>query len=204
MKLTIIRSLFLASMLMVLPLSASAQSSAASVGGFGGLTLNGSNSQSLFGGNVAFLLTPNIQVVGEAGYINDLMPWTLDRLIALTPADVRLSALYGEGGVRFLGGSGRAAVRPYVEATAGMARLSTRVSGLGRTSPWTNAALGFLDRTSPLLGVGTGVVVGGGPIQLDIGYRYKRVMSDGALDRLFTGGDGISMNQVRVGLGIRF
>jgi len=197
-------SLILAAVTAFTPLAARAQSPAGSVTGFGGLTLNGSSSQSLFGGTLAVNLTPNIQVVGEAGRISDLMPWTLDQLIALTPADVRLSAWYGEGGVRFLAGGRRSSVRPYVEATAGMARLSTRVSGIGRADPWVNAALGFLDRTSPMLGAGGGVLLVAGPIQLDVGYRYKKVRADGFLDRALTLGDGISVNQVRVGLGVRF
>jgi len=197
-------SLILAAVMVLTPLAAGAQTTAGSVTGFGGLTLNGSSSQSLFGGNLAVNLTPNIQVVGEAGRINDLMPWTLDQLIGLTPADVRLSAWYGEGGVRFLAGGRRSSVRPYVEATAGVARLSTRVSGIGRADPWANAALGFLDRTSPLVGAGGGVLVGAGPIQLDLGYRYKKVLAESVLDRALTLGDGISVNQVRVGLGVRF
>lgn len=52
------------------------------------------------------------------------MPSLLSTIVAFTPVDMRVSAWYGEGGVR--------TVRPYNEATAGSARLSTGVAGIRR------------------------------------------------------------------------
>jgi opacity protein-like surface antigen len=182
---------------------ARAQGHGGSVVGFGGLTLNGTTSQSLFGGNVTANLTRNIQVVAEAGRINDVMPATVDRLLALTPVDLRVAALYGEGGVRFVA-SPRSRVTPYLEATAGFARLSTRFSGVRQADPYVNAALGFFDRTSPMLGAGAGFLFGAGPVVLDVGYRYKRVLGNGTLDSVLLGSDTIEVNQVRVGVGVRF
>ncbi len=183
--------------------AASAQTSGA-VTGFGGLTVNGSSMQPIFGGNVAYGLTPNIQVVGEVARISDVLPSLVDRLIALTPADLRVSAFYGEGGVRFLTDS-RARAAGYVQATAGFARLSTRVSGIPSADPYVNAALGFFDRTSPMLGVGGGVLLGMGPAVLDLGYRYNRILNNNPVDQvLMLGNNAISVNQVRIGVGIRF
>jgi hypothetical protein len=180
-----------------------AQPSRGSVGGFGGLTINGATSQSSFGGSVGVDLMPNIQVVGEVGRISDVLPSTIDRLIALTPVDLRVSAFYGEGGVRFLTGA-RAPVRGYVETTAGFARLSTRFSGIEGADSYVNAGLAFFDRTSPMLGVGGGVIMQFGSVLVDAGYRYKRILGSGTLDRVLTGGDNINVNQVRVGVGFRF
>ena len=182
-----------------------------SVTGFGGLTLNGSSTltgssmQPIFGGNVAFGLTPNIQITAEGGYINDLMPSLVDRLVAaLLPVDLRVRAFYGEGGIRLITDS-RARAAGYLDASAGFARLSTRFSGISSADPFVNAALGFFDRTSPMLGVGGGVLVGMGPAVLDLGYRYKRILNSGPIDQVLTLGSGaINVNQVRVGIGVRF
>jgi len=66
-----------------------------------------------------------------------------------------------------------------------------------------DAGLGFLNRTEPLLGVGGGVVLQGGPLAVDIGYRYKKIMASGVASALNARND-YQVNQVRIGLGIRF
>lgn len=178
---------------------------------FGGLTLGGSSTltgssmQPVFGGNVAFGLTPNIQITAEGGYINDLLPSLVDRLVsALTPVDLRVRAIYGQGGVRLLTDS-RAKAAGYLDASAGFARLSTRFSGVSSADPFVNAALSFFDRTSPMLGVGGGVLLGMGPAVVDLGYRYKRILNNNPIDQVLTLGSGsINVNEVRVGVGVRF
>jgi opacity protein-like surface antigen len=113
-----------------------------------------------------------------------------------------VSAWYGEGGLRLISSGG--AVRPYVETTVGFARLRTGFTGAGSTADAIgNTALGFLARTEPLLGAGGGVVFQGGPVFLDLGYRYKKILASDSLQSILTGGD-ISLNQVRVGAGVRF
>jgi len=65
--------------------------------------------------------------------------------------------------------------------------------------------LRFLDRTEPMLGVGAGVAFTGGPVTLDLGYRYKRILaSDSSLPSLLVAGDDIDVSQVRIGIGFRF
>jgi len=190
-----------------LPSAARAQDGNTSVQGFGGLTFGtssvlGTSTASTFGGSIAAGLTPNIQIIGEVGRLSDIKPPLLD-LLDFTPFDLRVSAWYGEAGVRFIA-SPHSNVRPYAEATAGMARLSTGLSGFGgRTDAVIDAGLGFLNRTEPLLGVGGGVVVQGGPIALDIGYRYKKIMATGVASALNARND-YQVNQVRIGLGVRF
>ncbi|HVG70193.1 MAG TPA: hypothetical protein VM819_04755, partial [Vicinamibacterales bacterium] len=160
------------------PSAAMAQDGTASAIGFGGTSLNSfstSASKVDFGFNVAKELTPNIQVVGEFGRIGNMLPSLSSGLLAFTPYDISVSAFYGEGGVRLLAAPD-SGVSPYVEATAGIARLSPHVSGFGSTpDTLLGVGLGFLRSTDPILGVGGGFMLRGGPVVADVGYRYKQV-----------------------------
>jgi hypothetical protein len=85
-----------------------------------------------------------------------------------------------------------------------MARLSTGLSGFsGRTDAIIDAGLTFLNRTEPMLGAGGGVVFQRGPLALDVGYRYKKIMATGAASAL-NGGNPYQVNVVRIGLGFQF
>jgi hypothetical protein len=53
-----------------------------------------------------------------------------------------------------------------------------RFSGAGAADPFVATALRFLDRTEPMLGAGAGVAFTGGPVTLDLGYRYKRILPE--------------------------
>jgi opacity protein-like surface antigen len=200
---TLMKNLFavctLAALAFGLPATASAQGG--QIQGFGGVTLRGFTQSTTFGGSVAVPVTDNIQIVAEGGRIGDLTTAPLAELIALSPIDVRVSAYYGEGGVRFIGSSDRA-LRPYVEATAGMARLHTGVGGFdGGTL--VNAALGFLDSTQPIYGLGGGVVLQGGPLIVDLGYRYHKIGNGNIVQTALTGGR-LDSQQLRLGIGVRF
>lgn len=191
----------LAGALFVLPSAALAQNS--QISGFGGMTFGDVTDSTTFGGNIAVPLSDNLQVIAEGGRMANVLPSLAGTLIDLTPFDAGVSAWYGEAGVRFIG-SPHQTLRPYAEATAGFARLSTRVSGIGSTgTAIADAALTFFDRTDPLLGVGGGVIVQGGPLFVDLGYRYKKVLASHSVEGVLTGGD-FSVNQVRIGFGIRF
>jgi hypothetical protein len=188
---------------LIQPSPAAAQGRDGHFEGFGGLTFGDVATASTFGGSLAVPLTSNLQIVGEGGRMDDLMPSLVDIALDFTPVDVRLETWYGEGGIRFIGGS-RSAVRPYFEATAGMARMRTRVGGFGtRADDITNIALQFLDTTEPLVGLGSGVILQGGPVFLDLGYRYKHIVAGNSLQSLLTGGE-FGASQVRLGLGVRF
>ena len=192
----------------IVPATARAQGSNRSLQGFGGVTfgtssvLGGASMASTFGGTLVAGIAPNIQIIGEVGRMSDIKPPLFD-LLDFTPIDLRVSAWYGEGGIRFIA-SPRSAVRPYGEASAGFARLSTGLSGFsGRTDAIIDAGLSFLNRTEPMLGVGAGVVLQGGPLAVDIGYRYKKIMASGAASVL-NGGSDYRVNDVRIGVGISF
>ena len=190
-----------------LPAVARAQSRNSSAQGFGGITFGtsdftGASAASSFGAGVTTGLTPNIQIIGEGGRMSDIKP-ALYELLDFTPVDLRVSAWYAQGGVRLIA-SPHLAVRPYTEATAGMARLHTGLSGLsGVTGAIANTALGFLNRTEPMLGLGGGVVFGTGPVAFDLGYRYKRIMA-GGVESALNAGNAYQVNEARVGVGIRF
>ncbi len=198
---------FVALVVCALPAVAHAQTTNRSIQGFGGVTFNsssflGTSTAPTFGGTFVSGLTPNIQAIGEVGRLSDIKPPLLD-LLDYTPIGLRVSAWYGEGGVRFIA-SPHSAVRPYVEATAGFARLSTGVSGLrGNTDVIVDEALTLLNKTEPMFGAGGGVVFQGGPFTLDVGYRYKKIQSSG-LASLLNGSDAYHVNDVRVGVGISF
>jgi opacity protein-like surface antigen len=126
----------------------------------------------------------------------------MQSILSFTPYDVRVSAWYGQGGVRLTTGSA-SAVQPYVETLAGLSRLHAGVAGLGAADPYVNAALGFLTTTRPLASLGGGVVFQSGAVMLDAGYRFSRIFAANSVAGTLTGGD-IDGNQVRVGLGVRF
>ena len=120
----------LAGALFVLPSAALAQNN--QISGFGGMTFGDVTNSTTFGGNIAVPLSDNLQVIAEGGRMANVLPSLAGTLIDLTPFDAGVSAWYGEAGVRFIGSSHQT-LRPYAEATAGFARLSTSVSGIGST-----------------------------------------------------------------------
>jgi opacity protein-like surface antigen len=143
--------------------------------------------------------------VGEFGHVGDMLPTLTSGLLsAFSPYDVRVSALYGEGGVRLLAAAD-GGVSPYVEATAGIARLTPHVSGFGSVvDAITGTGLNLLRSTDPILGVGGGVLLRGGPVLADVGYRYKQVAGSDSLAGLLAIGQNLRTHQVRFGIGVRF
>ena len=193
--------------LLAWPAAAQAQSARHDVQGFGGVTVGtstfGSAASPTFGGRIGIGLTDHIQLIGEGGRLADISSPVFD-LLDITNVGVRVSAYYGEGGVRLIAAP-RSAVRPYGEATAGFARLNAGFSGLsGTTGALVDAALGMLGTTQPTLGAGAGVVLQGGPVSVDIGYRYKQIASGNALVSTLNAGKPFHVSQVRVGVGFRF
>jgi hypothetical protein len=190
-----------------LPESALAQSGNFSVQGFGGLTFADSSfigetsTASSFGGVVTAAITPNVMAIGEVGRLSDVKP-SLFELLEYTPVGLHVSAWYGQGGVRFI--TSGSAVRPYGEATAGFARLSTGVSGLGEfAGELVDAALPYLNQTEPMLGLGGGILFTRGPLAIDVGYRYRKIFTSD-LSSVLGLGDDFHVNEVRFGAGIRF
>lgn len=187
------------------PSAAWAQDRTASVVGFGGMGVNTfSTTQFDFGANIGKELTPSVQVIGEFGRVGDMLPSLTAGLLDLTPYNVRVSALYGEGGLRLLAAPD-SALNPYVEATAGIARLTPQVSGFGSgVDGITAAGLQFLRGTDPLIGFGGGLLLRGGPVVADLGYRYKQVVGADTLASVLSAGQPLRAHQIRFGIGVRF
>lgn len=183
--------------------AASAQETRASVQGFGGVGMGSFTTPNTnFGGAITGDLTPNIQLIGEAGRLGNILPSTTQTLFDLSPVGLRASAFYAEGGIRLTTGSG--ALRPYAEAAGGIARLTPHVTGLdGLPGALTNAGLAFLNRTAPIGTLGAGVTLHAGRFVADAGYRRHQVFSDSWMQALALGGS-LSTNEVRVGVGVRF
>ena len=167
--------------------------------------LSGGSANLNFGGRVAFNLAPGFQAVGEVGRLGNVLPPLTTSLLAFSPVDVRARAFYGEGGVRAYAAT-RSAVNPYVEATGGMAQLSLRVAGINATTDdLLRLGLGLTSRTSPLAGLGAGVMFNAGPVTFDAGYRYKKIFSRDLVGALLSGGAGeLTSHQVAFGVGVRF
>jgi opacity protein-like surface antigen len=201
------RQLMLAAAVLALAASPASAQQRNEVQGFGGVTVGtaaiGSAVSATFGGRIGVGLTPHIQAIGEAGRLAGIESPSFD-VLDFADLTVGIAAFYGEGGVRVITAPG-SAVRPYGEATAGFARLNASVSGLnGRTDPIIDAALGVINSTRPMFGAGAGVLIAAGPVAIDIGYRYKRISAGDTIATFLTGGSDFTINQVRVGVGVRF
>jgi hypothetical protein len=172
--------------------------------GFGGYSIGALSAPApSLGGTLTLAITPNIHVIGEAGRLGNVLPPISSGAFALP--GVSASAFYGEGGVRALAGNAASPFRPYVEGTFGAARLdisSTRLNGVGNAI--LDAGTAFLDRTSPTLGAGGGVLAQAGPIVFDVGYRYKQLLDTGTLGTVLGLGQKLRTHEVRAGIGFRF
>jgi opacity protein-like surface antigen len=195
----------LAAVLCVSATTAFAQEPRAAVQGFGGLQLGSIGTiETTFGGLASGTLTPNLQVVGEAGRMSNILPPLTDTLLGFSPVGFSMSAWYMQGGLRFTT-AGSSAVRPYGETSFGFARMHASVGDLGNPIANVSADLGlpFLDRTDPMATAGAGVTFEHGGFVADIGYRYRRIFSSDWVSALALG-DTLHTNEVRVGVGFRF
>ena len=191
----------------IVPASSQAQTS---LDGFGAVrmdhlaSLGDSDFPVDFGGRVSFDVVPAVQVFGEFGRLGSVIPPLVETGLAFSPIDVTASAFYGEGGVRLLAAP-NSAVTPYVEGTAGVAHMRFGARGFGSTTDAIiRAALNLVDTRDPLFGVGGGVLLQGGPLHIDLGYRYKRIMANSALGSLLGVGQELQSHQIRFGAGVRF
>ncbi len=200
-------TIFAALSLVVLPGRSDAQ---ISLGGFGALPVNQLSSLGDsgvpvdFGGRVAVDLAPGVQAFGEFGRIGSVLPSIVALPISLTRLNLNVSAFYGEGGVRLLAAP-RSAVSPYVEGTAGVAHLRFGATGLGSTADAiARAALNLVDTRDPMVGAGGGVLLHAGPVHVDVGYSYKRILANSVLSSVLSAGQQLQTHQVRFGVGVRF
>jgi hypothetical protein len=183
---------------------ATAQDSHAFVQGVGGIRFTSAPGVAgSFGAMVGGSLTPNIDAVGEFGWMSDVMPPLLDTAVSFAYPDFQMSALYGVGGVRLLT-SPAGHVRAYGETVGGIARLSSTLRGSDSpVDTIVNTALTFVNTTEPVAAAGGGIIFQGGSVVANVGYRFTRIFAGDTLAGLLTGGN-LDINEVRVGIGIRF
>ncbi len=190
-----------------MPVGSSAQTS---LQGFGALPIDhlsslGDSGVPLdFGGGVSFEIAPGVQVLGEFGRLGNVLPTLVETGLAFTRIDLTTSAFYGEGGVRLLAAP-RSAVSPYVEGTVGVAHLRFGARGpASTTAALLRTALSLVDTRDPMFGAGGGVLMRAGPLQVDLGYRYKKILANSALSSVLGLGQDLQSHQVRFGAGVRF
>jgi opacity protein-like surface antigen len=172
--------------------------------GFGGLSVNqAAEPLPSLGGTVTVALAEHVHVIGEVGRLGNVAPPLAGNLLAVP--GIHVSALYGEGGLRALAGGSNSVLRPYVEGTFGVSRLNVSSTLL---PSWGNALVtagtSFLDRNSPTVGVGGGVLFQAGPVVFDAGYRYKQLLDTTTLGTVLGLGQGLRSSDVRFGVGFRF
>jgi hypothetical protein len=157
------------------------------------------------GGRVTVHLAPGFDVIGEVGRLANVLPPLTTAALSFSPIEVGASAFYAEGGMRALLGNSRSVVSPYVEATGGIARLNLRVAGINsRADELLRLGMGFTSTTSPMAGLGAGVMLQAGRVTFDTGYRYKKIFSRNIVDTLLSRGQELTLHQAVFGVGVRF
>lgn len=150
-----------------------------------------------FGGGVGFNVTPNIQITGDFGRMQDVeAPFTLedlaivdqsfrDEMGLISTSTIKMPTNYVTGGVRFRFGTSWP-VQPYVLAHAGIAHMSpspnfsvegTDLTSLVMQAPYVQEA--FREETRPMATFGAGVTARVVRyLQLDFGYKYSGIFID--------------------------
>jgi hypothetical protein len=186
-----------------------------SVEGFGGWTIgqlstggSSTGNSSLFrsmnlGAKGAFDFTPGIQGVAEFGHMGNVLPPLVNTAISFLPYEVSVSAIYGAGGVRLLAAP-HASVTPYGEATAGFSRLLVGIPGGAAAQTIADIALGFGGRTSPMVGLGAGILMRKGSLVVDLGYRYRQIFPNTTIETVLGVDQGLRSSSIQAGIGVRF
>jgi opacity protein-like surface antigen len=187
--------------------TASAQSASKGyVQALGGATF-GTETSWMIGGGAGVTVAKHVQIIGEFGYMRDVLPSSLhDALDAelrdmsgmygvSVTVDMKVRALYGAGGARFLL-PGSAKVTPYVDVTAGLAHLTPHIVVAAQGSTVDASSDADLNVNKPLMGLGGGVDIAmSHRVGLQLGYQYTRI---------FTGDPDINTHRATAGVSVRF
>jgi opacity protein-like surface antigen len=169
-----------------------------------------------YGGEVGFTITPRLQVFVEAGQVRNAAPsdagasaqviaaW-VSRTQSNVTSSVREPVTFGLGGLRFRFPLSTGKFEPYLAGGGGIARVTKDATFTVAGTDVTNSLNQFGvvlgsdlagSETKPMLTVGGGVVwLAGQHLVVDFQYRYGRV---------FTSVQGLNVNRVGVGFGVRF
>lgn len=185
-----------ASFLIVVALAApAAAESRAHVRALGGVTFGGETAP-VFGGSLGVRVTHGLSLTAEVGSMRNItssnLEDTIDAAVDLAnrvlpvdvEVDVKQRAFYGLAGLRYdLPGE---SIHPYVEAGGGFASLTVDVNAsvAGFNLPnFLDDEIGLREETKGLVAVGGGIALDMSEnAGLDLGYRYKRVLADDAIN----------------------
>jgi hypothetical protein len=160
------------------------------IGGLAGATVH-EQTGGVLGGQAGIRAAGNLHVIGEAGWMRNVLPGDVQADIDIVSAllglggspdaiDARLQALYGFGGLRWSPVRGR--VAPFIESGFGAARLTLHVdaaAGSDVSGAIEDDLRDATEATKPLFVAAGGLNVAlGGPFRLDAGYRYARIFTD--------------------------
>jgi hypothetical protein len=171
---------------------ASAQNERGFVRGLGGVTFGTAETSAIYGGGGGLAIGPGLQITGEFGRIEDVLPAELKDALALVSAllslqlglpvtfDATAPTYYGLAGVRYSVPRGR--LRPFAEAQGGLAHITfdvdATVAGIDVSRELEDEA-GIASGDDFLLGLGGGIVVMfTDRVGFEAGYRYGRIFTD--------------------------
>jgi opacity protein-like surface antigen len=178
--------------------------------GIGGLTF-GTESATMFGGEIGFDLSPTIEVYGSIGrmqniapsYINEQLEVVEDVLLALTGQqldfDAKAPSFFGVGGLKMRFPL-ESSLMPYVLGGFGFGSIDVNITEAS-VGDFTEALIadGYLLRedveaTKMMFELGGGVAIPVGGMHLDLGYRFGK----------FFGVEDANVSRAYAGLGVRF
>jgi opacity protein-like surface antigen len=164
-----------------------------------------------YGGEAGYVLNPAVQIFGEFVWVRNTAPDSLSANAQTIAAgisaaagnasyQVRQPATFGVGGVKYVVPTEQSRVRPYVLAGLGVAAVkrdvtfSTTAGDVSQFATIGTDLSGTETKAMVSFGGGVGVPVGRMMI-IDVQYRYGHV---------FTSDEGLNINRLGVGLGVRF
>jgi hypothetical protein len=163
------------------------------VGGLGGLTF-GTVTSGAVAGRAGAAITPNLFVIGEVGYMRNVLPKKLrdelddlaDAIVFDTGVPVSLTvsvpSTYGFGGLRWIPSRGR--VSPFLEGGVGVAHIRARVDkaevlGIDIRDEVEDALGDDATATKFLVALGGGFNARvSAALSADVGFRYTRIATD--------------------------
>ena len=130
-----------------------------------------------FGGRVSFDAVPAVQVFGEFGRIGNVMPiaardWAVIYAVRCDCLRVLRRGWRAACWLRL----GRRSARTWRAPPASRIYGSVREGLARRADAIVRAAMNLVDTRDPLFGVGGGILMRAGPLQVDLGYRFKRIL----------------------------
>jgi len=163
-----------------------------------------------FGGELGVTVKPGVQLFVDAGYVRDTTPSALSASAQAIASDISAKAgggsyqvkqpvTFGVAGIKYLLPVDQSRFAPYVMAGAGVARVEKDVSftvATGQVSDYVTVGSDLAgNETKAMVSFGVGVDVPLGTMfVVDLQYRFGRVFTT----------DGLNLNRLGVGVGVRF